>query len=251
MKARKESFGGSNAMRGGVDHTQSLLDDGEFESFDLEFDMSVVSDPKATLEGYTEYHERLRQAKRRELYLWDEVDAASVAELCDMIMAYNRKDKNKSVEERKPIYLHIFSGGGDVFSGNALLDLILQSKTPVYTINDGKAFSMAGYLFIAGHKRFAFEHSVLMLHDGMLSATGDASKVEDFTDFNKKSRVRDQELVMSCSHGRMPEDEYKEHARADWYMFADYAQKRGLVDCIIGKDCELDCVIPTVKEALK
>ena len=36
---------------------------------------------------------------------------------------------------------------------------------------------------------------------------------------------------------------YDEKSRVEWYMFADEAKSLGVVDYIIGEDCELDDVI--------
>lgn len=215
------------------------------EAYEIEIHIEDLEKIKATLDEYVRYQTTLKQFRRRELYLWDEVSIDSVDPICEMITTYNRQDKNIPPENRTPIYLHIFSNGGNVFAGNALRDLVLDSKTPIYTVNDGLAASMGGVIFIAGKKRYAYPHSILMLHDGTISIEGDAMKVEDFTDFNKIARARDQKDVLSQAYGKLEKEEYEKHTRADWYMFADYAKKIGLVDYIIGEDCDIDDVLPT------
>ena len=66
---------------------------------------------------------------------------------------------------REPIQLFINSFGGSVYDGLALVDVIRQSKTPVYTISIGSSMSMGFWIYLAGAKRFIGENSTLMFHD--------------------------------------------------------------------------------------
>ncbi len=203
-----------------------------------------IANPEPSLAEYLEVKDHQDELERRELFVVGQIDFETVNEAVCMIRKYNREDKAKNIspEERKPIFIHIFSQGGDCFSGNMLLDHILQSKTPVYTINDGIAASMAAMLFIAGHKRFAFQRSILMLHAGSLSLDADVSKAEDFIDFNK--RVKEDEAEFVTSHSKLNMDEYKVHSREDWYMKTIEAKDLGMVDFVIGLDCDLDDILP-------
>ena len=216
---------------------------------DLGFDLDDVDglkkllSPEVTLSDFLDELEYQESLKRRELFLHDEVNFASVSPLISQIQTYNRDDLGKPINERKPIFLHIYSGGGDVFSGNSLVSIIEASKTPIYTVNDGFAASMAGKIFIAGHIRYAIRNAVLMLHDGALAIEGDASKVEDFMDFNREAKERDESFTLQRS--TLSLEEYRNHLRDDWYMFPEYAKERGMVDIIIGEDCELDEILPT------
>ena len=66
--------------------------------------------------------------------------------------------------EPKPIIIHIDSGGGDLEAGIRAVRFIKNSQTPVYTIVDGLAASSAASIYIAGHQRFAFADSLILLH---------------------------------------------------------------------------------------
>lgn len=213
--------------------------------------MISVANPEPSLAEYLEVKDHQDELDRRELFVVGQIDFVAVDEAVCMIRKYNREDKEKNIplDKRKPIFIHIFSQGGDCFSGNMLLDHILQSKTPVYTINDGVAASMAAMLFIAGHKRFAFQRSILMLHAGSLSLDSDVSKAEDFIDFNR--RVKEDEAEFVTSHSKLNMEGYKVHSREDWYMKAIEAKDLGMVDYVIGLDCDLDDIlpIPTKKSA--
>lgn len=194
-------------------------------------------------DDYIDLIEFYKNRGRRELCLYTDVMQVSVQEIMYQIRRYNRLDKGLSIEERKPIWLHIFSYGGETIAGTALIDLILQSETPVFTINDGMAASMAGLIYIAGHRRYAMERATLMLHDGsLLGLSGDMSKVKDYIGYQSKWESRMREFVLM--HSRLTEKEYDGQSRADWYLLSDYAKEKGLVDYIIGVDCTLKDILP-------
>ena len=46
------------------------------------------------------------------------------------IIEWNRQDKGKSISDRKPIKLMIYSYGGDLDINNSLVDIIKLSNTP-------------------------------------------------------------------------------------------------------------------------
>lgn len=71
----------------------------------------------------------------RRLYINWEIDDSVVESVVYHILRYNRQDRGIPVEERTPIKLYINSPGGSVTDGFGLIDAIITSKTPVYTIN--------------------------------------------------------------------------------------------------------------------
>ena len=195
-----------------------------------------------TVDEYIDFVNYCQSKKRRELYLHGEVEYCSIQELIDAILEYNREDCDKDPSERKPIWLHIYSQGGDVVAGNALIDVMLQSKTPVYTVNDALAASMAGLIFLAGRKRYSMERATIMLHDGSLGISGDVSKVMDYIGYQNKWESKMRNFVLS--HSKLTEEEYDKQSRADWYLLPDFAKEKGIVDYIVGEDCELKDILP-------
>lgn len=85
-------------------------------------------------------------------------------ELLSFISKDNKDENEKKNFTRSPIHLHINSGGGEVYDMWSLIDIILTSKTPIYTYCTGMAMSAAFLIFIAGHKRMVTPHSTLMYH---------------------------------------------------------------------------------------
>lgn len=95
----------------------------------------------------------------REIFLTEEVDAATSNELLKQLMFLERQDS------KKEITLYINSLGGEVISGLAVYDYIEMMKAPVRTVCMGTAASMGAILFLAGKERLMLPHTRLMIHD--------------------------------------------------------------------------------------
>lgn len=205
--------------------------------YDIEFDFEGIM-----LEsGMVEEMFYLKDLKQRKLFLNDSINQSSVAEVVKHIMQYNCEDKGISTEDRKPILLYVVSNGGEVDSGFELIDVIQNSKTPVYTINLGYQYSMGFLIGLAGHKRYATKNAKFLMHDGSNFIYDSGAKAQDRMRFD--SRVEERTKAYILSRGNLTSEEYDAKFRVEWYMFADEAKERGFVDYIIGEDCDIDEVI--------
>lgn len=108
----------------------------------------------------------------RVIWMYDEITPENSVAMIRKIIQWNRDDYNMPVEDRQPIYLYINCGGGEISSSFALCDTILASKTPVYGVNIGYAFSGAFYTLLACHKRFGTKRSWYMMHRGSGTSVG-------------------------------------------------------------------------------
>lgn len=183
----------------------------------------------------------LQDLKQRKLFLNTEIDQISIADIAKHILQYNKEDKGKVVETREPILLYVVSNGGELDSGFELIDIIQNSKTPVYTINLGYQYSMGFLIGLAGHKRFATKNAKYLMHDGSNFVYNSGAKAQDQMEFNRKVEERVKQYILSRSN--VTSDEYDSKLRVEWYLFADEAKEKGFVDYIIGIDCDIDSII--------
>lgn len=183
----------------------------------------------------------LRELKQRRLFLDEEVNNDTVRPIVKAILRYNREDKDIPIEERQPILLYLNTVGGEVDSGYELIDIIVESKTPVYIINTGYCYSMGFLIYIAGDKRFATRNAKFLLHDGTTIVGDSSSKARDRMNFNDRIEARLRDAVLTWT--KISKDEYDEHSRTEWYMFSDEAKSLGIVDAIVGVDCDIDSII--------
>lgn len=183
----------------------------------------------------------VKNIRDRKLWWTDSIDVTVVDNIVAPIMRFNADDKDIPVDERRPIILYCSSPGGDVDSGFAVIDTILASKTPVWTVNIGENYSMAFLIGLAGHKRYAMKNAKFLMHDGSNIIWDSGAKVQDRAEFNRRIEERIREYVLSRTS--VSPEEYDRKYRMEWYLHADEAKKYGMVDYIIGEDCPLDEVI--------
>jgi ATP-dependent Clp protease protease subunit len=183
----------------------------------------------------------LNDYKNRKLYINDDIDNFINDQITYHILRYNSEDKGLPVEKRKPILLYVTSNGGSVTDGFSLIDVILQSKTPVYTINLGYQYSMGFLIGLAGHKRYSSKNATFLMHDGSNFIYNSTSKAKDQMKFQEDMEDHIKKYILSRS--KLTEQEYDEKLRIEWYLYPEEAKANGFTDFIIGEDCELDEVI--------
>lgn len=178
----------------------------------------------------------------RRLYLNSDVDENAIDNIVYYIMRYNRIDKGIPKEERTPIILYINSPGGSVVDGYCVIDTILASETPVYTVNVAMCASMGFLIFIAGAKRFSFAHSEFLMHDGSTMGYNSTAKMRDRMEFETVELEKETKQYI-LSRTKIDEQLYNDKYRCEWYFLPDEGKKIGAVDYIVGKDCSIDEIL--------
>jgi len=182
--------------------------------------------------GYEEY-QYVEGLKKRELYFNDEVNLGIINRIVYNIMKWNREDDlaNIPVEQREKIVLHITSNGGCVISGQAVLDAMEASKTPVKTVGIAVCASMGAYLLMGGHERECHKNTTILLHDGSLQLSSTSKKAKDTMRYYDELEARMKKFVLDKT--KITEEVYDEKADEEWYMFGDQALELGIVDKLI------------------
>lgn len=146
------------------------------------------------------------------------------------IRFWNKYDdkRNIPIKDRKPIKIYIDSNGGCLSDTFTMIDAIKLSKTPVWTICTGAAYSGGFFTFIAGHRRFAYDHASFLYHEGATATGADAGKFRNYAEFYQKELEQLKEVTLKYT--KITPEEYKEHIKDDWWMTADEALKYGVCD---------------------
>ena len=171
-----------------------------------------------------------RMMNDRKLWLDFRVDATSIW-LEKQIMLYNIEDADIPADQRKPIWIYLFNYGGDLHMCWSLIDIIDASKTPVYTVNVGQCASAAALIFMAGHKRFMFPNSVIVIHEGSASIEGDSTKVLDASESYKKILKRMKEYIIKRT--RIPPSTVGRKRNNDWELGSEDCLKYGVCDSLV------------------
>ena len=178
------------------------------------------SDKYLSPEEYTYWKAR----ENRTFYIDYEIDEYyNLVELGKVIIQMNMEEKDIQKEELKPIYLWIYSYGGDLDQCNGLLDIIAASRIPIVTISMGVCMSAGFMLFLAGHRRYAFKHSNMMVHEGSAAFSGTAEQIEEAQKNYKKQINAMKEYILSRTE--MDEKTFNKNKSKDWYLTVDELEK--------------------------
>lgn len=161
--------------------------------------------------------------------LLNDIDEAVANAIAHLIRFWNMADKDIPVKDRTPIKLYIDSNGGSLVGALTIADSIRLSKTPIYTINMGAAYSGGLLVFICGHQRYAYPSASFLFHEGSTNPGGmDAGKFKNFSSYyeNLINKMRDYILKFT----KVDEELYDKKSRDDWWFFIDEAIDLGFCD---------------------
>ena len=201
--------------------------------------LSAVLGPAQGDDLYTEIIKE--NLDNRILVFNQEVDDDAVENYILRILKWNRDDIDIPVEKRKKIKIYINSVGGDTFVASNMVDVIMQSKTPIMVVGLSLVASAAFHIFLAGHERISFSHTIFLQHDGSISISNSSKKARETMDFLSESEQVTKEFVLART--KMTEEFYDDHYDVELYLLATKAKELGIVDYIIGEDISIEEIL--------
>lgn len=137
-------------------------------------------------------------------------------EITQRIFEWNRQDKGKKVEERKPIVMIINSYGGALDQAFALISAMRASKTPIKTVNASVAMSAGLLILLAGHERYAMKYSTAMIHPGSAVHSGNYEQMEESQKNYRKTVNMMKEFIIERTN--IDPKELSRKWGKDWYV---------------------------------
>ena len=136
-------------------------------------------------------------------------------------------------DPKKDITMYINSPGGQVTSTLAIYDTMQHIKPDVSTVCLGIAASGAAILLTGGAKgkRYALEHSEVMIHQPLGGTEGQATDIAIHADHIIKTK--DLLNKMIAKHTGQKLDKVAQDTERDNFMSADEALKYGLIDSVV------------------
>lgn len=169
----------------------------------------------------------------RIFYLSGEITEENISEMCfNILYLLALDDIDEAVMKdfvRRPINLYIQSNGGCVGDAWALVDIIQNSKTPIYTYACGYVHSAALTIYLAGHKRFASRHSTFLYHSIYCSRAG---KYQDLVeDRNEMDYIHQEVENFVIENTSISKDKLQEvkNKKQDWFIHLEEALALGIV----------------------
>ena len=172
-----------------------------------------------------------RDLSNRTIWINEEIDRNLTQEIIHYIIKWNRDDKGIPEMDRKPIRLLFDSQGGDLDAQAAICSAIELSKTPVIGVAVGLVASAASLIYLSCHVRLAFKSSYFILHKGSAALSGDYENIINSIEDYKKEINKMISFIIEKS--KYTKEEVEEHINKDWYVRAQEALEKGMVDEII------------------
>ena len=166
----------------------------------------------------------------RTIWISDEINTFTL-NVIQYIIYWNRADKDVPVNERKPIKLLFFTQGGMLDIYNSIADIIELSETPVYGVNMGVCASAGAFIFLSCHKRFMLPNAYFLFHKGSIGFNGNATDVLSLiADYQEQLELLVESVVAKTD---FTEEEMAEKIMSDFYIRAQLAIEKGVVDEVI------------------
>ena len=180
-----------------------------------------------TSRGERSYDIYSRLLKDRIIFLGEEVNDVSAGLIVSQLLFLEAEDPGKDIQ------LYINSPGGSVTAGMAIYDTMQYIKCDVSTICLGMAASMGAFLLAGGAKgkRFALQHSTIMIHQPSGGAQGQATEIQ-IVAYHIAQTKRTLNELLAANTGQ-PIEVVERDTDRDNYMTAEEAKAYGLIDGVV------------------
>lgn len=182
-----------------------------------------------TNRGERSYDIYSRLLNDRIVMLTDEVNDTTASLVVAQLLYLEAQDPDKDIS------LYINSPGGSVSAGFSIYDTMNFIKCDVSTICLGMAASMGAFLLTAGAKgkRLALPNSVIMIHQPLGGAQGQASDIKIHAEHILKTKAKLNEIL--AQNTGKPLEVIERDTDRDNFMSAEEAMAYGLIDKVIEK----------------
>jgi ATP-dependent protease ClpP protease subunit len=167
------------------------------------------------------------------IYFYSEINRSSILKLNTLIgeaEEYCIITALKLKIECVPIYLHIFSNGGYIYSAFSCIDVIQSCSVPVYSVIEGATASAGTLISVVCKKRFIRPSAYMLIHQLSSGCWGKMAEIEDeyknLTDF--MSKITD----IYVKHSKIPLGRLKTLLKHDLWLDSKKSISYGLVDAI-------------------
>lgn len=152
----------------------------------------------------------------------------------DGAVAFNEKlDEMRECDE---IHVRINSGGGSVFSGNAIYASLKRFPKPVKVFVDGIAASIASVIMCAGETVYCPSNAIIMIHRPLNQVAGNVDDMKENISILEKVQETIEEAYLNKCGKKLTRNKLRDLLVGDYkdgtWLSAREAQALGLVDVI-------------------
>jgi ATP-dependent Clp endopeptidase proteolytic subunit ClpP len=179
-----------------------------------------------------------RRARRKDKFHRERFYASSEADLLIYgpidEFELSAKDVNNrlvAIGSQDPINVRINSGGGSLFEGLAIYNMLSTQEATVNVMVEGVALSIASVIAMAGDHVAMAENALMMIHDPRAGSWGESSDLRKQADVIDKAAEQLRATYMARTG--MDEDQLKAMMAAETWMTAKEALELGFIDEVV------------------
>lgn len=157
-----------------------------------------------------------------------------------LMRALREKDRDLRAEQLSrgmdgapmtPIWLHIYSVGGDLFAGFSLADQLATIKSPLYSVVEGICASAATLLSLSCTRRYILPSSFMLIHQLSSFMWGTHEQFKD--EMSLQAMMMERLVGFYTRKTKLGVDDVKDMLTRDSWMDADTCLKHGFADEIL------------------
>lgn len=165
------------------------------------------------------------------IYFYVEIDRSSIMKLNLLIREAEEYCVITSLKLKLdviPIYLHIFSNGGCLYSALACIDAIESCSVSIYSVIDGSTASAGTLISVVCEKRFIRPNARMLIHQLSGGCWGKMQEIED--DYKNVSESMSKITDIYVKHTKLPRGKLVSLLKHDLWLNSQKAIEYGLVD---------------------
>ncbi|MDX1994118.1 MAG: ATP-dependent Clp protease proteolytic subunit [bacterium] len=130
-----------------------------------------------------------------------------------------------------PIWLHIHSYGGSLFTAFSVADQLAMIKSPIYSVVEGICASAGTLLSMSCTRRYILPSSFMLIHQlsGMVWGTHEQFKDE----MTLQNKIMDRLIEFYVAKSKVTAEEIRNMLTRDFWMDAQQCVELGFVDEIL------------------
>lgn len=137
------------------------------------------------------------------------------------------KKKAELIGYEPTIRIHIMSGGGDVYAGLNMMNILEKSRVKVITIAQGDCCSAATFVFLGGTERRMGKNAYLLIHQISTEFWGNYQELKN--EFKTTEKLMKMLKNMYLTKTAIPERKFKRLMKKDLFLTADKCLKYKIV----------------------
>jgi ATP-dependent protease ClpP protease subunit len=130
-----------------------------------------------------------------------------------------------------PIWLHIHSFGGSLFTAFSISDQLKMIKSPIYSVVEGICASAATLMAMSCNKRYILPSSYMLLHQLSSAMWGTHEQFKD--ELNLQAKLMDRLVEFYVKHSAVTAEQIRGMLTRDYWLDAKESMDLKLVDEIL------------------